>query len=202
MSRIFLKYGAVLFLLVFSLSACSVRSVQIKRAEERYKKGQYYSDKGETDRAISYFEKSLAISRASGFQPGVANNLNELAIIHTGKGESDKARELLNESLKIYQDHHMETEISKTLNNIARTYVREQNFHEALKRFDVLIKWDTQTGNETGIGISLFNMGRIYGRHLNMHEEARLKYGQALKIFEKTGNEKFIRLTEKELQKY
>ena len=67
-----------------------------QRAETYYLHGQALVNRGETDRAIKKFEKSIYLSEKTGFEAGIAHNLNELAIIHTTRGEFEKARSELN----------------------------------------------------------------------------------------------------------
>lgn len=176
------------------MSACSVRSVQIKRAKQHYEKGQYLVSKGESDKAEVNFEKSIQIATEAGFKEGVAHNLNELAIINTAKGDYAKAREQLGEALEIYKALNMAPEVSKTLNNMTITYMKEQKYHEALSRFKDLVEWDTKTGNDLGVGITLYNMALIYQRNMGMNERAEECLNNALEIFKKTGNEKYIKL--------
>ena len=186
---------------VFLITACSVRSVQIKRAEQRYKKGQILASRGETEKAIANFNKSIAMARGAEYTAGVATNLNELAIIHTTRGEYDKARAMFSEMIEIYKDLDMKAEASKSLNNLAMTYVREKKFQKAFERFEELMVWDKNTGNELGIGITLYNMALIYHQHLGMTDKAKECMARALKIFKETGNERYIRMIQKNQQK-
>ena len=197
------KYKIVLFLLlsIFLIPCCSVRSVQIKRAEQRYEKGQYLVSKGEIDKAIVNFNKSISMARGAGYMAGVAHNLNELAIIHTNRREYEKAREMLCEMIRIYKDLNIKPEVSKSLSNMAVTYVREKKFQEAFKWFDELLEWDKETGNELGMGITLYNMALIYHQHLGIDEKATECLDKAMKIFKETGNEKYIRMIQKNMGK-
>jgi len=183
------------------LTACTVRSVQIKRAEQWYKKGQYLTSKGEVDKAIVYFEKSIKTARVAGFREGVAHNLNELAIINTAEGEYSKARKQFNEALGIYKELNMEAEISKSLNNIALTYVKEGRFREAIEQFEALMEWDTKSGNELGIGITLYNMALIYNQHLGMKDKSKECFVRAFRIFKESGNEVYIKKIQEKIKK-
>ena len=82
MHRHFERSRLFLFLAhsAFFITACSVRSVQIKRAEQRYQKGQVLASRGEIDKAIVNFNKSMAMARGAGYKAGVAHNLNELGL--------------------------------------------------------------------------------------------------------------------------
>ena len=88
--------------LMLLMTACAGDYAR-KRAEVYYLQGQSLVNRGDTERAIKKFEKSMALSEKTGFDAGIAHNLNELAIIHTNRGEFDKARAKLNEALKIYR---------------------------------------------------------------------------------------------------
>ena len=170
--------------------------MQIRRAELLYKKGQVYLSEGEEAKAIAKFEESLSLAMEAGFNTGVAHNLNEIAIIHTSRGKYVKAREALAKAIKIYGAANMKPEVSKSLNNMAVTYVRKQDFKEALNQYEELLKWDRKTNNDLGVGITLYNMGLIYEHHLWKREEAQRRYSEALKIFRKLGNERYIRAVE------
>ena len=174
------------------ITSCSLRSARIKRAELLYRKGQVLLSNGKSDEAVIKFQESLLLAREAGFKPGVAHNLNEMAIIHTSKGDYLKARELLTEAIEIYREVNMEPEISKSLNNIALTYMRERDFKEALNGYEALLEWDRKTHNQLGVAITLNNMALIYDRHLGKHQEAQRRYSQALEIFQKLGKEKYI----------
>ncbi|RLC29730.1 MAG: hypothetical protein DRH37_06900 [Deltaproteobacteria bacterium] len=189
---------ALLLLVPIIVMSCSIRSVQIKRAEKHYQRGQYLASRGEVDRAVVHFEKSMNMSRAAGFSEGVAHNLNELAIIYTGKGEYKKARECIDEAVTIYRRLNMQPEISKSLNNMALTYAKEGRYREAIEHFRKLIAWDTKTGNRLGVGITLYNMALIYHRHMGNEEKALQCLSNAVEIFRETGNEKYIEMIKKE----
>ena len=94
----------------------------------------------------------------------------------------------------------MEPGVSKPLNNIALTYLRGHDFEEALNLYEVLLKWDRKTDNQFGVAITLNNMGLIYDHHLGSHEEAQRQYSQALKIFKKLGNEKYIKSVKRNME--
>ena len=174
------------------ITSCSLRSARIRRAELLYKKGQILLSKGKSEEALVKFQESLSLARETGFKPGVAHNMNEMAIIHTSKGNYLKARESLTEAIEIYKEVNMEPEISKSLNNIALTYMREHDFKEALNQYEALLEWDRKTHNQLGLAITLNNMGLIYDRHLGEHREAQRRYSQALKIFQEFGKEEYI----------
>ena len=134
----------------------------------------------------------MVLAEKTGFEAGVAHNLNELAIIHTNRGEFDAARGELNRALGIYQSLDMKPEVSKTLNNIVQTYIREGRFQAAMEHYQRLLEWDEKSGNRLGVAISLYNMALIYDRHLGDPRRAREAYQRAMAIFNEPGNRKYL----------
>ena len=134
----------------------------------------------------------MDLSEKTGFEAGVAHNLNELAIIHTTRGEFEKARSELSRALEIYRELDMQPEVSKTLNNMVQTYLRGGQYEDAIQHYERLIEWDEKTNNLLGVAISLYNMALIYDRHLGDREKALAAYNRSVKIFRETGNEKYL----------
>jgi tetratricopeptide (TPR) repeat protein len=194
-----LKVVISFFGAIFLVTSCMPRFIQIRRAELLYKEGQALLSEGKEEEAMLKFEKSLSLARNAGFKAGVAHNFNEMAIIHTSRGAYGKARALLTKAVDIYKEAHMQPEVSKSLNNIALTYVRERDFKKAIDQYEELLTWDRKTDNLLGEGITLYNMGLIYAHYLGEREEARRRYAEALKIFKKLGNKKYIRAVEKHM---
>ena len=182
------------------LTSCSTRPYRMKRAERLYRQGQTYLSEGDQQKAITKFEESLSLSRIVEFKPGIAHNLNEIAIIHTTRGQYQKAGEILSESLSIYKELDMAPEVSKTLNNIAITYLKAGKFDGAIKQYNELLEWDRKSGNELGAGITLNNMGLIYQNHLGNMKKAREKYSEALTIFKQLGEDKYTQSIEQNLK--
>ncbi len=193
--------GIILFLCaVLVLTACSPRSFQIKRAGVLYSRGQALETEGRLDEALSKFNESMALAEKAGFRPGVANNLNEIAIIATNRGEYEKARALFSQTLGIYKEMDWKPEVSKSLNNIALTYLKELDFDGALKGYRELLRWDKETGNRLGEVITLNNMAFIYDHYLGKPEEAKVSYRKALEIAKQLDNRKYIRIIREKLE--
>ncbi len=181
-----------LMLLMVIVTACAGDYAR-KRAKHYYTQGQNLVNRGDTDRAIKKFEKSMDLSEKTGFDAGIAHNLNELAIIHTERGEFETARSELARALEIYLARNMIPEVSKTLNNKVQTYTREGRFEDAILHYETLVAWDERTDNQLGMAISLYNMALIYDRHLGDRAKALDAYNRSVKIFKKTGNEKYLK---------
>ncbi len=190
------------FVSILLFNSCSTRPYRMKRAKHLYRQGQIYLSKANHEKAMAKFQESLAMSEVIDFKPGIAHNLNEMAIIHTSKGGYAEAKRLLDRSIAIYTELNMKPEVSKTMNNIASIYVRKHNFEEAINQFERLIEWDKHYDNDLGVAITLNNMGLLYQNHLRQHGEAKKKYTEALEILRRLGKEKYIQMVEKNLATY
>jgi tetratricopeptide (TPR) repeat protein len=184
----------VFFLLITS---CSSNFIHTRRAKILYQQGQDFLFQGEKDKAAIKFEESFTWAQKAEFKPGIAHNLNEMAIIHTFKGEYDTAREKLLRAVDIYKELGMKPEVSKALSNLAITYVKKGEFAKAIVQYEKLLEWDKKIENHLGMGIALNNMGLIYENHLGKPKEAQKSYSRALKILKESGNEKYIKSVEK-----
>ena len=153
-----------------------------QQAKRYYHQGQALVNRGETERAVKKFEKSMYLSEKTGFSAGIAHNLNELAIIHTHRKEYETARSELARALKIYRSLDMQPEASKTMNNIVQTYLGERRFEEAIEHYQMLIAWDEKTSNRLGMALSYRNMAFIYERQLGNLSKAREAYERYLEI--------------------
>lgn len=181
-----------LVLLCLPLACTPAMSVR-DEAETHYHQGQILASRGEHAEATEQFNRSLLLARQADFKPGIAHNLNELAILHTASGDTGKARSLLMQSLSIYRELGMKTEISKTMNNIALTHIREKNPGKALQQFGELLDWDRRIGNQLGEAITLHNMSLIYRNNLHNEEEAARLLTKSRNLFEKLDETDYIK---------
>jgi tetratricopeptide (TPR) repeat protein len=188
----------VFFLLITS---CSSSFIHTRRAKILYQQGQDFLFQGEKDKAAIKFEESFVWARKAGFKPGIAHNLNEMAIIHTSKGEFGTAMEKLLRAVEIYKELGMQPEVSKALSNLAITYVKRGEFAKAIVQYEKLLEWDKKIENHLGMGITLNNMGLIYENHLGKPQKAKKSYSRALKILKESGNEKYIKSVEKNMRR-
>ncbi|RLB25542.1 MAG: hypothetical protein DRG71_03840 [Deltaproteobacteria bacterium] len=183
----------LLLLLAMVLSACGAHEYRLRRAKLLYHQGQLLQTQGKIEEATKKFEASLALSRREGFRPGIAHNLNELAIIKVSKGEYVKARQLLEEALGIYKSLRMSAEVSKVMNNLAITYLEQGDPKGALTAYNELLQWDKATGNILGQLIVLYNMGEIYEEYLNQPCQAKPHFEAAFHLALSLGRRKLAK---------
>ncbi len=165
--------------LVTLLCSCGIHAYRLRRAKQLYHQGQLLEDQGKTEDAYKKFQASLSLARKAHYRPGIAHNLNELAIIKTSKGQYEEARRLLREALKIYKELDMKPQVSKVLNNVAITYLRQGDIKDTLLTYQKLLKWDNSIGNKMGQLVVLYNTAQIYERYLNQPCNAKACYEKA-----------------------
>ena len=184
-NKVILSIALLVMVSAFFLSfACSPAPYRMKRAERLYRQGQIYHARGDQEKAIKKFEESIALSEMVDFKPGIANNLNEMAIIHTRNQAFAKARDLLHQCLDIYKELNMASEVSKTLNNIALSYEQEGDFPKAIATYEELLAWDKETDNHIGMGLTASRIGYLYSRKLNDKDKAHSKFMESIPYFE------------------
>ena len=77
-----------------------------------------YKDKGEWDKALEFFEKSLELKEELGDMRGISSSYNNLGLLYKDKGEWDKALEFYEKSLEINQELGDRAGISSSYNNL------------------------------------------------------------------------------------
>jgi tetratricopeptide (TPR) repeat protein len=66
--------------------------------------GIMHHDKGDYDKALEYYNRSLAINEEIGYKYVMGYSLNNIGIVHRNKGDYDKALEYLEKSLSIQKE--------------------------------------------------------------------------------------------------
>ena len=66
--------------------------------------GNVHSNKGDYDKALDYYGRSLKIKEEIGDKAGIGYSLNSIGIVHANKGDYKKAEEYLEKSLAIEKE--------------------------------------------------------------------------------------------------
>ncbi len=169
--------------LLFLNVGCSSKKINNKKAMFLYQDGMQLSSKGNFDKAIEKFNKSIEICEKNNFISGKAHNYNEIGNIYTYKKQFDTAREYFQKALAIYKGNNMAAEVSKSFDNIAKTYIRQGNYRQSLKEYEKLAAWDMESKNILGAGITKFNMALLCEKYIKDYQKAKKFYQEALDIF-------------------
>ncbi|MEA3273890.1 MAG: tetratricopeptide repeat protein [Pseudomonadota bacterium] len=134
--------------------------------------------RGDYAQALTYYEQSLAISRAIGDVAGEGASLNNIGLIYRDRGDYAQALTYLEPSLTIQRAIGDRAGEGTTLNNIGLIYQARGDHGQALTYLKQSLAISRTTGNRAGEGTTLDNIGRIY--------DARGDYAQALTYFKQS----------------
>lgn len=143
-------------------------------------------------RAVTYFERSLAIHREIGNHKGVATTLGNIGLIYKGQGDHVKAIGYYSESLHISEKTGEKKGEASMLSNIGVIYDEQGDLDQALDYHTRSLHLREELGDKYGIATSLNNIGLVYKdrgdfakaldfqhRSLRVCEEANLRKDMA-----------------------
>ncbi|MDP2277949.1 MAG: tetratricopeptide repeat protein, partial [Nitrospirota bacterium] len=137
--------------------------------------GAFYKELNQYDKALSYFEESLKISRELDYSAGIATNLNNIGNVYADLGKSDNALSYYQQSLEIDKRLNRPHKIAITLNNIGMEYFRLNQHEKALYYLNEALKIEKKLNNPHYIADRLNNIGAVYLR--------QKKYREAEEVF-------------------
>jgi tetratricopeptide (TPR) repeat protein len=147
--------------------------------------------RGEGDKAIYYYTKSLKIRQQIGDKQGEAASINNIGIIYDNKGDFDKAIEFYNKSLKIREDIGDKRGVASSLSNIGNIYNFKGQAKEAIQYYTKSLKIGEEINDMQTVAFTLNNIGIIYKNQKN-YQGALECYNKSLKINEELGSESGI----------
>ena len=146
--------------------------------------------KGNNEKALEYFEKSLKIAEEIGDKRGIGNSYNHIGLISNEQGNYAKALEYYEKSLKIYEEIGA-TATHSTYNNIGGIYIEQGNYEKALEYLEKSLNIKKEIGDKKGVGSSYNNIGIIYKEQGN-YEKALEYHEKSFKIAEEIGDKRGI----------
>ncbi|MBI5679981.1 MAG: tetratricopeptide repeat protein [Methanobacterium sp.] len=167
--------------------------------------GMVYFDKGELNKALESFEKSIEINQEIGYKKGEAINLSNLGLIYLDKeainlsnlgliyldkGELNKALESFEKSIEINQEIGYKKGEADDLGNMGIIYKKMNNYEEALNYHERALGIDKKIGDRYGEAIDLANLGVIY-KKMNKPEKAVTTSQKAFELLEELGDTKY-----------
>lgn len=150
--------------------------------------GVAYDGKGELDRAIGCYEKSLALETAAlgPVNPHVANNYCCIGVVYFYKKEYDKAIAYYQKALEIDRECRGPEDQSVAIddNNIGEAYAAQGDHGKALEYYKEANRiWSARLGGAHWMtGVSHANIGEAY-RGLKDYPRALESFGIALSIY-------------------
>jgi tetratricopeptide (TPR) repeat protein len=139
-----------------------------------YNTGFFYQSQGNSNEALSYYEKCLNIQEEIHDKQSMANTFNNIGGIYQNLGNNIKALSYYEKCLKIQEETDYKFGISAVVNNIAIIYQVQGDIPKALEYYTRSLEIQQQIGNKEGVATSFRNIASIY--------QKKRRYEQSLRI--------------------
>lgn len=149
--------------------------------------GIIFYNKGDYDKAINYYSRSLKIREEIHDKKGLAATLNNLGIVYQDHGDNAKAIEYYILSLIKNEEIGDKNGEANTLSNIGRIYLEQSDTIKAINFQTRSLKIREAMNDKRGMAIAYNNLGTIYSDQGN-NVKAMEYYTRNLKINEEIGD--------------
>ncbi|HEV7890078.1 MAG TPA: tetratricopeptide repeat protein [Pyrinomonadaceae bacterium] len=143
-------------------------------------------NRGDYDRALEHYDRSLKIAEGLGNRSGVASSLHQIGIIGQERGDYDKALEHYDRSLKILEELGDRAGVARSLHQIGNIHFLRGDYDKALEHYDRSLKIAEGLGNRSGVADSFHQIGMIH-QNRGDYGKALEHYDRSLKIREGLG---------------
>lgn len=150
--------------------------------------GFWYQEKGETTKALEWYNQSLTKRKKINDKMGMADSYLNLGYIYNNFGDVAKGLEFYHEALKIHEELNNQVGIANSCNNIGYIYELQGEREKSLEYHLRSLQIREALNDSYGIAISLNNIGAMY--NYKKDYLTALKYFQrALDLYKKVGDE-------------
>lgn len=146
--------------------------------------GGYYSDKGKTDQAISYYKKAYNLSKEHDNKILIVTTLNELAKEYGYKGDYKQSIKKFLETLELAEEFNFKKLLSIANENVAHLYLEQNDFEHAMVFFKKSKAINEEIGNPVYLAETMSNLASTYAE-LNELDYAMFNINSSIPIFEK-----------------
>ncbi len=124
--------------------------------------GDFYSDKGETEKAIRYYQQSFLLADSLNKKTIKAGILNDLGAQYSYLGNYAEALKSYLRGIDLAQEIDDKLMLSIINENIAGLYSSQKEFGEALEFYQEVQKLNEAIGNEITTAETFSNLGSLY----------------------------------------
>ncbi|HEY0003856.1 MAG TPA: tetratricopeptide repeat protein [Pyrinomonadaceae bacterium] len=143
--------------------------------------------RGEYDKALEYYNRSLNITEELGDRSSVANSLHQIGSIHYLQSEYEIALDYYERSLNIKEEIGDRSGRSYSLGQIGTIHQIRGEYDKALENYKQVLVISEELGDRSSVAISLHQIGMVY-QHQGEYDKALEYYNRSLKIEEELGN--------------
>lgn len=149
--------------------------------------GILYHSKSQFDVAITYYQKSLNLSRESDDKRREADSLNNIGLAYHDKGDLKSSLRYYSQALDVDRRIGNIQGEAFTLGNIGSVYGDKGDLEKALEHHSQALDIDRRIGDTQGEANTLNNMGSAYWAKGELDEALRY-HSQALDIYSSIGH--------------
>jgi tetratricopeptide (TPR) repeat protein len=124
--------------------------------------GIVHSDKGDYDKALDYYGRSLVIQEELGNKAGMGASLGNIGTVHANKGDYDKALDYYGRSLAIQEELGNKAGMGINLGNIGIVHSNKGDYDTALDYYGRSLAIQEELGDKYGMGASLNGIGIVH----------------------------------------
>ena len=128
-------------------------------AELRRTMGLAVAHRGEDERAMEFFEESLALSREAGNSRGVANSLFRLGMMWRVEGDFERATELMEEALALCRESGDPALLASILTHLGITFVFQGDLERAKAPLEEAAALLREQKHRTFLAVALMYLG-------------------------------------------
>jgi tetratricopeptide (TPR) repeat protein len=149
--------------------------------------GVSFAIRGNYEKSLEYFLKTLEIRKAIDDKKGMGDSCNNIGNIYDDQGNYEKALEYHSKSLAINKEIGNKEGMGVSYNSIGFIYSNQGNSEKALEYYLKSLRITEELGDKNGIGDSYNNIGLIYSSQGN-YEKALEFYLKSLGIDKELSN--------------
>ncbi|MBN2608811.1 MAG: tetratricopeptide repeat protein [Candidatus Fermentibacteraceae bacterium] len=160
--------------------------LSVLRAQYFARYAGYLGDRGETDRSLEYYVRSLELFRNCGDLSGEAMVLNNMHGIYSARGDYRRSLEVMLETARIYTETGEQLGIAIAWYNIASTYMVMKQSDMARDYFHRYLDLSSRISNELGEAYGNFGLGGLY-RAEGQTDRSAEHLRRAIEVFRRLG---------------
>ena len=149
--------------------------------------GFYYSNRGNKQKALAFYNQALPIQREVGDKAGEATTLTNIGSAWDSLGEFRRALDFYNQALPLRREVGDKSGEATTLNNIGSAWSSLGEVRRALAFYNQALPLRREVGDKSGEATTLSNIGQVH-RSLGNPRRALDFYNQALPLRREVGD--------------
>lgn len=182
----FVKADSVLILSKEALKISRQKKYLLGESRSLNSLGDYYSDKGNSAKALSYLNEALVLADSIQNITLKIGLLNDLGTEYSYTGNYEKALKSYLEGIDIATAKNDILMLSILNENIAALYASQKEFDQALNFYKKVKQYNEAIGDEINSAETMSNLAELYA-DIGNYEYAMFNVNQSISILEKRG---------------